>query len=481
MNFKVLTKSLGGLLTIFSIVFLIPALHAIYSSSNTLYNFLIPFMITIISGTALLILSKNVKQEMNHRTGFAVVSASWILVSFLGALPYYYSAIFPTFTDCFFESISGFSGTGASVLTDIEAQDKSLLLWRSMTQWLGGLGIVVFFIAILPILGAGGVQLFRAEATGPNKDKITPRLKDTARTLWKLYVGLTIFLSFLLYFLGMNLFDAINHAMTTISTGGFSTRNTGINYFESSQIEYIIAFFMIISSISFSLYYRLIDRKNKNDLYDTELKAYIGIVLFSVLILTFINFGNVYENLEVSFRKTLFTIAATASSTGFTNADYLPWPIFSHFIIILLMTMGGMSGSTAGGMKCVRTIAAFKLLKKELHQAIHPHGALNVSLNQKAIRPQIASAIWGFLFIYLLTFSIIAAILTLEGVDLVTAGTAAISALSNIGPAFGSLGPFDNYAALSELSKISLSLGMIVGRLEFFTIIVLFTREFWRK
>lgn len=483
MEIRLVAKVLGGLLIVLGVIIGLPGFHALFTGNTSAIHFFLSAAIGITIGLILWLFNRSYTGEVNHRTGFPIVAFSWLAAGLLGALPYYFSGTFTSFVDAFFESASGFSGTGASVLTDIESSAPSILLWRSMTQWLGGMGIIVFFIAILPVLGVGGVQLFRAETTGPQKDRITPRVQDTAKTLWLLYLGFTVLLAVLLFFSGMSIFDAINHAMTTLSTGGFSTRNYGIRSFDSPTIDYLIAVFMMLGSVNFSLHYRAIVMRRWDAYRDNELKIYSILVILAVAsTLTCLLRWDSTLTFEEGFRQSFFTIAGTISSTGFTNYDYLPWPQFTHFVLVLIMVMGGMSGSTAGGMKCIRLVVAFKLLLKELKQVVHPHGVLAVKVNGKTIKPNVSSAIWGFLFMYLFVFTVVMGYLMLaDNLDLVSSSTATFSALSNIGPALGKLGPYDNYAFLSDGSKIVLTLAMVMGRLEFFTILVLFTPEYWKK
>lgn len=481
MNWKALAKIESGLLVILGIILLVPGIHSTLSGTDVGGAFFLTSFIAFFTGISLFFALKVEFDDLKHRMGFVIVAASWALACAVGALPYYLSGTIVSFVDSFFESCSGFSGTGASVIINIDSTNKSILLWRSLTQWLGGMGIIVFFVAILPLLGVGGQQLFQAETTGPSKDKLTPRIRDTAKSLWSLYFGYTLLLTIILYVLGMSFFDSINHAMTTLSTGGFSTKGKGIAHFNSKSIDYVIALFMLIGSINFGLHFKLFIKKNLKIHKETELKGYIVLIFVSVLAIMLVNFSSSTSDFEQTFRETLFTVLATVSSTGFTYYDYLGWPVACHFIIILLMVMGGMSGSTAGGAKCIRLIAAFKLLMKELKQVVHPKGVLTVKINDKSVRDKVANAIWGFLFLYLFILSIISLVLVMNGSTLVSATSATISALSNIGPALGTLGPMDNYSALTNSSKIALCFGMILGRLEFFTILVLFTRDYWKK
>lgn len=480
MNIRLLIKILGGFWISLSVILLVPSFFSYIEHDKFTPAFLSVSVFTFLVGSLFWFTNRQYHSDINIKTTFAFVTACWVSACLIGAMPYYLSYTLPNFTDSFFESCSGFTGTGASVLTNIEAVDEAILLWRSMTQWLGGIGIIIFFIALLPLLKVGGVQVFKAESTGPSAEKIAPRIKDTARRVWVIYIGFTIFLTFILYYVGMSWYDAINHALTTMSTGGFSTKNAGVSAFNSATIDYIISLFMFIASINFALHYRWLLLKFNKSLFTTELKYYVGIIIGSISVICLIDYLN-GADIERSLREATFTVVATISSTGFTNIDYLTWPVIAHWILLLLMIMGGMSGSTAGGIKCIRFVSAFKLLKKELRQTLHPQAVLGVKMNERVIEDKIANAIWGFLFLYFFIFAIITFIISLEGIDLVTSSTTTISALSNIGPAFGSIGPFDNYSGLSYVSKYTLCAGMLLGRLELLTILVLFTRDYWRK
>ena len=480
MNLRIVLKLLGGLLIILSFFLTIPGLVGTIGAEPAGGDFLTTAGCGVFLGCILLLSTKSSAVDLNHRTGMAVVAVTWISAAIIGAAPYFLSGTTPSLVDALFESVSGFSGTGASILSGLEELPRSILLWRSMTQWLGGMGIIVFFLAILPILGMGGVQLFRAEITGPSKDKITPRVHETAKKLWGLYLGLTLLLTFLLHFAGMDLFDSVNHAMTTLSTGGFSTRGEGIAAFDSALIDYILIFFMLVSSINFSLHFQLLATKDWGNFFSTELKWYLWLLVIATAGIM-ISAWLIFPNSELAFRQSLFTVVCTASSTGFTYVDYNIWPVGSHVIIIMLMIMGGMSGSTAGGIKCIRIVAALKQLSKELKRVIHPHGVYAIKVNNHSIPDNVINAIWGFVFLYVSVFAFLTLVLTFEGLDLVSSATAAFSALSNIGPALGELGPMDNYAELSILSKTVLMGGMMLGRLEFYTLMVIFTVEYWRK
>lgn len=483
MDLRLVAKLLGGLLAIISLFLALPGIYGMVIGESAGRALIDSALIGFILGILLFLSQRSYRAELNHRMGFAIVALSWISAGILGAVPYYLSLSTSGFTDALFESISGFSGTGASILTNIEGTPKSILLWRSMTQWLGGMGIIVFFIAILPILGVGGVQLFRAEITGPQKDKITPRVRETAKKLWGLYLGLTVLLTVLLAVAGMPLYDAINHAMTTLATGGFSTRADGIAAFASPLIEYILIFFMLVASINFSLHFQLFSSRDLSVFWTTEAKWYLTILSVMTLFCTLSIWSHLphTEGFFDAFRESLFTVVCTASSTGYTNSNYLLWPVGTHAAIVLLMAMGGMSGSTAGGLKCIRIAAAMKQLYKELKKVVHPRAIYTIKVNEHSVPEDIVNAIWGFIFLYLAVFSVMFLVLSFEGLSLVAAASSSLSALSNVGPALGELGPYDNYAHLSLLSKYTLMAGMLLGRLEFYTLLVLFTVEYWRK
>lgn len=478
MDFKSVTRTLGGLLFALGLIVIIPGLNSLFHGRNTTAAFLIPGFSSCALGLLFWLSTKGYKAELNHRTGFAIVSFCWVSAAILGAFPYYLSATLPTFVDCLFESASGFTGTGASTIRNIEGTDNSLLLWRSLTQWLGGMGIIVFFLAILPLLGVGGVQLFRAEITGPDKTKIAPRVRDTAKKLWLLYLGYTAVATLLLMLCGMSAFDAVNHAFTTISTGGFSTKNYGIASFNSAAIEYVIIFFMILCSINFTLHYRLLVQRDKKALNSTELKWYLSFILLFVIMIYAESLGMQSEH---AFRSALFTVAATTSSTGFTNYDYSLWSNFSQYLIVLMMIMGGMSGSTAGGVKCIRIVAAIKQLLNELKKVVHPRAVIKVKANSQPIPENIINAIWGFIFLYFLIVAVVAGVLVFDGLDILSAVSATFASISNIGPALGGLGPMSNYSQLPDLSKYMLIMAMILGRLELYTVLVLLTPTYWKK
>ncbi len=481
MDGRLLIKILGGLSVALGVILLVPACFSLFDGDTHTITLTLCSVATISLGALAWFSCARYNADLNNRTSFALVTFSWMSACVIGAIPFYTTGTVSSFVDALFESVSGFTGTGATVIANVEGADRAVLLWRSMTQWLGGMGIILFFVAVLPTLGVGGVQLFRAEVAGPQKDRITPRVRETARKLWILYLSFTLLLAFFLSQAGMSVFDAVNHAFTTLATGGFSTKNSGIAWFNRAEIDYILTIFMIVGSISFSLHYRFIVQRDARAIVDTELKWYAGIVVGATIVMTYFLHHNIYASLKESFRHGLFVVASIISSTGFSNHDYVNWPPITNFIIVLLMVMGGMSGSTAGGVKCIRLVAAFKQLIKQLIQTIHPSAILTIKANDHSIPEHVIDAIWGLLFLYFLAFSVGAAVLCIQGYDLLTASTATFSALSNIGPALGQLGPTTHFGDLPSLSKLTLTACMLLGRLEFFTILVVFTIAFWKK
>lgn len=466
----------------FGLLILLPATFSVLDSDHYTFEFFITSAICQLLGLSLFLSQRNYHAELNHRTALALVTFAWVFSGLVGAVPFLLSDSVSSPVDAVFESVSGFTGTGASIIVDVEKLDRGVLFWRSLTQWLGGMGIIVFFVAVLPTLGFGGVQLFRAEVAGPQKDRITPRVRETARKLWVIYLSLTTILAVILCQLGMPWFDALNHSFTTLATGGFSTRNNGIAAFDSAAIDYVLAIFMLLGAISFSIHYRVFLQRDGSALNDTELKWFLGIIAGTFLISFVCLYVEVYsDNAAYAARMAFFTVCTIISTTGFSHQDHAAWPPLLQVIIVLLMVMGGMSGSTAGGLKCIRLAAAFKQLVKQLMQVVHPKAVLTIKANGHSIPEHVIDAIWGLIFLYFLVFSVAAALLCAQGVDLVTSSSAVFSALSNIGPALGELGPTSNYANLTDLSKVTLIACMLMGRLEFFTALVIITPAYWRR
>ena len=420
--------------------------------------------------------------EINRREGILIVVLAWVALVTLGALPYYFSPYFPGFTDAFFESISGFTTTGATILTDIEGLPRSLLLWRALTHWLGGMGIIVLGIAVLPLLGTGGMELYRAEFSGAHSEKLKPRIAETALALWKIYVAFTLAEYVALRWAGMTSFDAVCHSFATMATGGFSTKASSIESFQSPAIEYVIIIFMILAGINFTQHYRLfVERKARSFLQDPEIRYYaLGIVIAATGVSLSLMF---YSATSVSdaFRQSLFQVVSILTTTGFSSVDFELWPAFGTFVLLVLMFIGGCTGSTAGGMKTARIVMLLNVVGREFKRMTERRGVFAVRFGGKAVSEDTVASVLNLVYLaFIINFSA-CLILTAAGVDLMTAFSAVAASMFNIGPGLGSVGPAENYAHLPGLVKWVLSFCMLAGRLEFYTVLVIFTPMFWRK
>ncbi len=489
MNIRALLNILGGLLTILGVTMVMPIFISIGYDGYDLYGFLYSSVICIGIGVPVWFITRRSK-PLTNRDGFAVVTFSWILAAIAGALPFYLSGAIPNLTDAFFESMSGVTTTGATILGNpttlphlengIESLPHGILFWRSFLQWIGGMGIVVFYIAILPLLGVGGVQLFKAEVLGPVADKITPRVRETAKILWMVYLGFTATQILLLLISGMPWFDSICHAFTTMPTGGFSTKNASIGYYDSAAIQYIIIFFMFLAGINFSLHFHAITGNVKSYFRDKEFLTYFGIIIVvAFLIFSSISAGG-NEWTEKHFRDSLFQTVAILTGTGYSTADYELWTYFAQFMILFMMFVGGMGGSTTGGMKIVRIMLLFKYAAKETRRMLHLKAIIPIRIGSRYISEDVIRNTLGFFLFYISFFIFTTMVLTAMNIDLESAIGASASAIGNIGPSLGAFGPTDNYALLPTFGKWLLSFCMLLGRLEIFTVMVLFSRTFWK-
>lgn len=451
-------------------------------------------LITLFVGTLLMFTTKGHSKEVKVREGYIIVTFGWIFMALSGALPYVISESIPRFTNAFFETMSGYTTTGASILNDIEAIPKGILFWRSLTHWIGGMGIIVLAIAILPLLGIGGMQLFSAESPGPSADKLKPRIRDTAKRLWLIYVSYTLAETILLWVSGMTFFDAINHAFSTLSTGGFSTKNASIAYWnDNPTIQYIIIVFMLLAGSNFVLSYFAFKGKISKVLHDDEFKWYfffiVGFTLIASLIVYFeadvsissIDHPMILGEGESAFRHSLFQVLAVITTTGFVTADYTMWTPFLTILFFGLFFLGGSAGSTAGGVKVMRHLIMIKNGLIEFKRTLHPNAILPVRFNGKSISKEIVFNILGFFILYMLAFIIGAVVLAALGLDFETAIGGAASSLGNIGPAFGGLSPVNNFDMLPDFGKWWCSFLMLIGRLELFTVLIILTPFFWRN
>ncbi|MDY6935246.1 MAG: TrkH family potassium uptake protein [Spirochaetota bacterium] len=483
MNLKSILRVIALLLIIISLFMLIPTFIALYYNEiHEAKCFLSTMGVIFIISLVALALSRNERREMlSIKDGFLLVALSWICASLFGAIPFYISGNIPNFADAAFETISGFTTTGASILTNIESLPKSILLWRSLTHWLGGMGIVVLAVAILPLLGIGGLQLIKAEAPGPTIDKITPRIAETAKILWYIYLGFTIAEIILLMIGGLDLFDAMTHTFGTLATGGFSPKNSSVGHYNSTYIDAIITFFMIMAGINFILHYHMITGRIGFLLKNTEFKAYILIFVCSSIFITYDLYGNFCNSIGQSLRYASFQVASILTTTGYATADYEKWPFMTQAILFILMFIGGCSGSTGGGIKVIRIITLFKQGLLEMKYLLHPRGIFILKISGNTIKKDIVHAISSFFFLYIFLLLLVALVVASSKQDVLTSLATALATVGNIGPGFGKIGPTENYAFFPDYVKGVLCFAMLVGRLEVYTILIIFTPAFWRK
>lgn len=490
-NYKLSLKILGSLLLAESF-FLLTALgiEIIYAEGSTA-GFITAICTSTFSGTAFLFAGKNAPTEIGKREGFVIVTGIWILFTLIGLLPFRIGGNIPDFTNAFFETMSGFTTTGASILDNIEQQPHSILFWRSLTQWIGGLGIIVIMLAILPLFGITGTQLFAAESDAPAKDKIHPKASETAKRLFLIYVALTIVETFLLKAAGMNWFDAACHSFTTIATGGFSTKQDSIAYWNSPTIEYITIFFMIFSGVNFSLYYFLITLKGKKIFKNEELKYYFLILLVFTVLITTSNLIAVSDNdfsqkqtwefFEKTGRESLFMVSSIMTTTGYTAYDYMRWMPFTWIMLLILMISGASSGSTSGGIKLVRVVLVFKFCYYEFKRMIHPNAVFPMRYNGHIVRNEVIARIVAFALLYCILIMLGILVLSFTGLGFIESVSGMIACLSDVGSGLGEFGHSGSFVVIPPFTKWFLSFVMLVGRLELFTVLLLFTPAFWKR
>jgi trk system potassium uptake protein TrkH len=450
-----------------------------YLYSEDLKPFIYSLIITLSLGVSLFLFSKDLDKntDINRRNAYLIVTISWILVSLFGTLPYFFSKTIPMFVDELFESVSGFTTTGASILTDIESLPKSILFWRSLTHWIGGIGIIMLVIIILPSLKMGGYHLFTSESSF--QEKIKPKIKQVSSRLLFIYVTLTIIETILLLFGNMNLFESVCHSFATISTGGFSPKNSSITLY-SPYIQYVIMIFMLLAGTNYIIYYYLIKRDFFKILKNEEFKFYLKIVFLLGFIITLILIFKMHKPIELAFREAFFQVISIITCTGFSTADYLTWPKYAWIIIFFLMFIGGSTGSTSGGIKIKRHLIFFKNLKILFSKILHPHAYIALKINNKIISDELNKSILTFIFIYLITFLIGSFIMIILGFDGQTSCSSVATCLAGIGPGISTVGPASNFAHISVFGKIFLTFLMILGRLEIYPVIILFTKDFWK-
>jgi len=489
MNLKTILNILAAMLALTGVTMLLPALIAWGYNEPDLAGHLKSSAICVLIGLPVWFFTRK-NRSLNSKDGFVIVTLAWILVALAGAQPFYLTGTIPNFTDAWFESMSGVTTTGASIIGNIETLPNlvngieslphGVLFWRSFIQWIGGMGIIVFTIAILPLLGVGGVQLFKAEVPGPVADKIRPRVREAAKILWMVYVGFTFVQVLLLGLAGMPWFDSVCHALTTMPTGGFSTQNASIAAYSNPLIHYIIIFFMFVAGVNFTLHFRAITGNYKVHLKDYEFRVYLSIICIATLLI-FFNISSANSDWSHnSFLISLFESLAMLTGTGYAIADYELWPFFSQHLLLIIMFFGAMGGSTSGGMKIARIILLIKYAATETRRMLHARAIIPIRIGDRFISDEVVRNTLGFSLIYLSVFVLTAFVLTAFNLDLLSAIGASASAIGNVGPAFGAFGPTDSYALLHPIGKWMLTICMLLGRLEIFTIMVLFSRTFWK-
>lgn len=482
-HFKSIFKMGAILLLIVCGFMLIPLWLSVYYGEPDAFK---GFAVTMCAATGLsipyLIYTYKYKSlDLDIRDGFFFVTFSWISMALVGALPYFLSGAIPNFTDAFFESMSGFSTTGATILSDIEALPKSMLFWRALTHWIGGMGIVVLTVAVFPLMGIGGLQLIQAEAPGLTVDRLTPRIAETAKILWLIYVAFTAIETILLILGDMDIFDAVTHAFSTISTGGLSTRNASIGDFKSPYIETVVTVFMFLSGINFALHYRLLAKSSSSVFKDEELRVFLGIILIAAALVTADLYLNHYHSIGQSLSSAFFQVTAVITTTGFTAEDYTLWPSLSQVVLLCLFFVGACSGSTSGGIKVIRIVILFKQAINEIKLLLHPRGVFVLKINDAVVKKNIVYAAAGFFFIYIAIVLIVTFITASSGTDIFASFCAALASLGCIGPGFGGIGPSESYGFFRDYVKWTLSFAMLIGRLEIYTVMVLFTPWFWKR
>jgi len=480
MNLLIVSYLLGKLSLACAGALLVPLVMAFCLGDACLQSFAMSVLLAALIGYAFLCYGSFADAHITFREGVAVVSGAWVVISFFGAMPYYFAGTLD-FISAIFESISGFTTTGATTITAIEAVPKSMLFWRSMTHWMGGIGIVVLFIAFLPNIGSGAVHMFNAEVTGPTDDRVVPRIRETSVALCKIYIMFTVVEAILLFFAGMSFYDCINHAFSTIATGGFSTYDNGVMHYNSPLIEGIMGIFMILAGGNFALYFSVGKKGPKEFWRDTEFKVYIFLVIITTIIIAINIFCKMGFTGSEALRHSFFQVASIISTTGLVSNDFDVWPAFSKYILILLMFIGACAGSTAGGIKVSRIVILCKLTLAEIRHTIHPCMVTNISMNGKHVPDIVIAGIGRFFFLYMMLFAGLTLLLASTGLSVTDSIGAIAATISSVGPALGVAGATSTYASITPFGKTIICIAMLLGRLELFTLLVLIRPEFWRS
>lgn len=483
-RFRLILLAMGVLLIIESMFMCLSTIVSLIYWEDDIFALSLSTGITFLTGIILFLTNRKIDKSVGKREAFMIVSLCWIILSIFGSLPFVISKHITTIADAFFETMSGFTTTGSSVLNNIESLPHGLLFWRSITQWIGGMGIIVLSMAVVPFIKMGGSQLFSAEVTGTGiaTDKLHPRIRGTAKKLWLLYIGFTALEIILLFAGKMPFFDSVCHSLTTMASGGYSTKQNSILAYPSAYIQYIIIIFMIISGTNFSILYFGITGQFRKVLKNTELKFYLSIIIIVSLIIGLGLWYFMDTSLELSIRNSLFQVVSILTTTGFITSDYLTWePMGLWVILILLMFVGGSTGSTSGGVKAARIHILFRNIKTEFKRMIHPHAVLPVRYNKSSLRQQVINNTLAFIVLYVLIIAIGTVVMVFTGMDLESAFGAVATSLGNVGPGIGSVGPSETFAHITDFGKYFLSFLMLLGRLELFTVLIIFTKAFWKQ
>lgn len=480
MNFRVVLRILGILLVCEALLMLPSLAVATYYHGTDIQAFALSVLITGLFGVPLTFL-KTGKKSMYARDGFAIVALGWILLSVFGGLPFFLSGTIPSFVDCFFETSSGFTTTGASILTEIQSLPRGILFWRSFTHWVGGMGVIVLTLAILPSAGAGAMQMMKAESPGPNPGKIVPKVAETAKILYLIYIIITIIEVILLRLTGLSYYDAAIHTFGTVGTGGFSNMNLSVGAYNNVYAEVIITIFMFICGGNFTLYYLMYKGDYTAPLKDEEFRFYLKTVLLAILLITLNLYGSVFSSIWEALRHSSFQVVSIISTTGYVSTNFETWGMFSKIILFMLMFVGGCAGSTGGAIKNVRFLLLFKVMKRELLQIIHPKAVYTVRFGSRAVDERTISEVLGFFFMYMIIFIAAVLIVSLDNMDWATTISSVAATIGNVGPGFSVVGAVGNYSTMSNLSKLVLSMCMIIGRLEIYPILLLGVPSFWKR
>lgn len=479
MNRRMVLYMVGTVVKIEAALLVLPLIVSLIYKESCSVDFLISIGVALVSGFALTLISRPGSKVIYAKEGFVIVSLAWIALSAIGALPFYISGEIPSYIDAFFETVSGFTTTGASIVNDVEAMSKGILFWRSFTHWVGGMGVLVFVMAVVPGVSDRSIHILRAEAPGPVVGKLVPKMKETARILYIIYIAITVILFFFLLAGKMSLYDSIVHALATAGTGGYGIKADSIGSY-SPYIQWVLTIFMLIFGVNFNLYYLILMKKIKPVLRNEELIVYVVLIVASITAIT-LNVMPLFDGMGESIRHSAFQVAAIITTTGYSTVDFNQWPTFSKTILLLLMFVGGCAGSTAGGFKLSRVILLMKNIKRELQKLLHPRAVSVIRMDGKRVGEATMSSLGSYLAIYVLFFCLFVFILGFENFDLETNISVVASAFNNIGPAFGAAGPASNYAMFSPFSKIVLSFAMLFGRLEVFPLILTFSPSTWAK